>query len=68
MKNISISTTFKKIAFSLVCVFFVAMISNLLLKTVMDNENTAMWISVGVGLGTGIIAYNKFNTWFGGLE
>ncbi len=66
--KVSISNTFKRVAFTLVSVFLVAVIANWLLNTVIENENTAMWISVGIGFGAGVLAYTKFNDWLGEKE
>lgn len=67
MSNISISTTFKRVVFSLVAAFLAALIVTYLIG-LFASDGTAKGVSFGIGTGTLILAYYKFPDWFKGKE
>jgi hypothetical protein len=68
MQKVSISNTFKRIAFSFAVTFLVGAIAIWISNKVVVDENTARIIGGIIGVGCGILAYMKFNTWFRNKE
>jgi len=67
MEKISISSTFKRVMFSLVAAFLAALIVTYLVG-LFASEGTGKGVGFGIGIGTLILAYYKFPDWFKGKE
>lgn len=65
--KVSISNTFKRVAFSFVVAFIIAVITAWILGKVM-TDGAAMGCGTGIGIGVLIVSWIKYDSWFGKLE